>query len=207
MASVDTHTHTHTHTHTQSKAFGCRGTVMPTRWTSTGVFVRHPDAKSQCRKYPRDRSSSPQEAVHVPCLTDEGVGTQSFTRCYVWHGQLAFAFPVHQVLINVAAPVNSSQFISWVDWDNQLYSKNNALSAGDVTKTQNRLENGLAYRPEGTSLKTNFSYRNSLPAGRDALTVWKQTSEHILEPPLQSPALVYKLLWAPVVPKLSCKQL
>ena len=75
------------------------------------------------------RTSNPQEAV--PCLTVEGVGTQSPTctfTCYMRHGQLSICFPsLHQVSIDVtagwaASPVGTRppgpHFNSWVDWSN-----------------------------------------------------------------------------------------
>ena len=75
------------------------------------------------------RTSNPRETV--PCLTGEGVGTQSPTwtfNCYMRHGQFSICFPSkHQVPIDVtagwaASPVGTRppgpHFNSWVDWSN-----------------------------------------------------------------------------------------
>ena len=75
------------------------------------------------------RTSNPQKAV--PCLTVEGVGTQSPTwtfNCYMRHGQLSICFPsLHQIPIDVTAGWAASSvgtrppgppFNSWVDWSN-----------------------------------------------------------------------------------------
>ena len=82
------------------------------------------------------RTNNLQEAV--PCLTVEGVGTQSPTctfNCYMRHGQLSICFPsLRQVPIDVtpgwaAPPVGTrppgSHFNSWVDWSNvsKVYSR------------------------------------------------------------------------------------
>ena len=63
------------------------------------------------------RTSSLQGAV--PCLTDEGVGTQSPTTAfthYARHGQFGVCFPSLYQPVNTRPP--GPHLYSWVDWSN-----------------------------------------------------------------------------------------
>ena len=57
-------------------------------------------------------------------LTDEGVGTRSPTWIVTYYEQLAFAFPVYQVPIDVVQlgrllpQLTPGHLNSWVDWSN-----------------------------------------------------------------------------------------
>jgi len=92
LSTPHIHTHTYTHTHTRISTHihiytHIKSCAHP-QWTTTGCLYNTQVLGVSTSKSSQSRTSYPQETV--PCLTDDGVGTQNHTYSCVQSGEVLY---------------------------------------------------------------------------------------------------------------------